>query len=70
MPASMRSPCNKSTFFNVQSIEKRGGLNENTDIHAVPQCLGAEALSKFLDKLVTLRKNFTKQRILMSKADV
>ena len=56
--------------FDVESREKKGGLNRDTDPDTVPQCLCAEALPKFLDELVTLRKKFPAERILMSKADV
>ena len=56
--------------FDVQSRENKGGLNGNTNPDTVPQCLCAEALPKFLDELVTLRKKFPEKRILMSKADV
>ena len=44
--------------FDVQSREEKGGLNGGTDPDTVPQCLCAEALPKFLDELVTLRKKF------------
>ena len=54
----------------MQSREKKGGLNGDTDLDTVLQCLCAEALPKFLDELVTLRKKCPEQRILMSKADV
>ena len=54
----------------MQSRDNKGGLNGDTDPDTVPQCLCAEALPKFLDKLVTLRKKFPEKRILMSKADV
>ena len=56
--------------FDVQSREKKGCLNGDTDPNTVPQCLCAEALPKFLDELVTSRKKFQENRILMSKADV
>ena len=54
----------------MQRREKKRGLNGDTDLDTVPRCLCAEALPKFLDELVTLRKKFPEQRILMSKADV
>ena len=38
--------------------------------NAYVQCLFAEALPNFLDERVTLRKEFSEKRILMSKADV
>ena len=50
----------------MQSLEKKGGLNGDTYLDTVPQCLCAEALPKFLDELVTSRKKFPEQRILMS----
>ena len=43
--------------FDVQSKKKKGGLNGETDPDTVPQYLCAEALSKVLDELVTLRNN-------------
>ena len=39
--------------FDVQSREKKGGLNGNADPGTVPQCPCAEPLPKFLDELVT-----------------
>ena len=42
--------------FTEQSREKKGGLNRDTDPDTVPQSLCAQALPKFLDELVTLRK--------------
>ena len=51
--------------FDVQSREKKGGLNGDTDPDIVPQCLCAESLPKFLDELVTLRKKSLEKRILM-----
>ena len=56
--------------FAEQSREKKGGPNRDTDPDTVPQCLCAQALPKFLDELVTLRKKFRGERILMSKADM
>ena len=60
----------KDLSLDVQSREKKGGLNGDTDPDTVPQCLCAEALPCFLDELVTLRNKFPENRILMSKADV
>ena len=51
--------------FEVQSREKKGGLNGDTDLDIVPQCLCAESLPKLLDELVTLRKKSLEKRILM-----
>ena len=56
--------------FHVQSREKQGGLDGDTDPDTVPQCLCAEALPKFLDELVTTWTTFQATRILTSKADV
>ena len=56
--------------FETQSTKKKGGLNEDTDPDTVPQCLCADALPTFLTELVSLRRNYPDQRILMSKADV
>ena len=44
--------------FDMQSREKKGGIHGDTDPDTVPQCLCAEAMPKFLDELVTLRKKF------------
>ena len=57
-------------LFDVQSREKKGGLNRLIEPDTLPQFLRAEALSTFLDELVTLRKIFPEQRILTSKANV
>ena len=57
-------------WFDVQSREKKGGLNGDTAPDTVPQCLCAEALPKFLDELVVLRKKFPEKRILMSNIGV
>ena len=54
----------------MQNREKKRGLNGDTDPDIAPHCLCREALPKFLDELVTLRKKFPEKRILMSKADV
>ena len=48
--------------FDVQSREKKGGLNEDTDPDIVPKCLCDEALPKFLDDLVTLRNKFPEKK--------
>ena len=56
--------------FDVQSREKKGGLNGDTDPDTLPQCLCAEALPKFLDEHVTLREKFQEKGTPMSKADV
>ena len=56
--------------FDEQSREKKGGLNGDIDPDTAPQCLCAEALPKFLDELVTLRKKLSENRILMSKVDL
>ena len=45
-------------------------LNGGIDPDTVPKSLCAEALPKFLDELVTLRKNFAEQSMMVSKADV
>ena len=50
--------------------ETKGGLIRDTDPDNVPQCLCAQVLPTFLDELVTPRKTFPGERILMSKADV
>ena len=52
--------------FETQSTKKKGGLNEDTDPDTVPQCLCADALPTFLTELVSLRRNYPDQRILMS----
>ena len=54
----------KDLSFDVQSREKKGGLNGDTDPDTAPQCLCAEALSNFLDELVTFRKKFREKGIL------
>ena len=56
--------------FDVQSREKKGGINGDTDPDTVPECLCAEALPKVLDEHATLRKKFPEKSILISKADV
>ena len=52
--------------FDVQSREQKRGLNGDTDPGTVPQFLCAEALPKFLDERVTLRKKLPEKRILLS----
>ena len=42
--------------FAEESRDKKGGLNRDTYLDTVPQFLCAQALPKFLDELVTLRK--------------
>ena len=56
--------------FDVQNREDKEGLIGGTEPHTVPQCLCAEALHKFPDELVTLRKNCPQKRIPMSKVNV
>ena len=51
-----RVPITNDLSFDVQSREKTGILNGDTD---PPQCMCAKALPKFLDELVTLRKKFS-----------
>ena len=43
-------------FLAGQSREETGGLNRDADRDTVPHCLCAQALPKFLDDLVPLRK--------------
>ena len=49
---------------------KKGGLNAETDINCVPLSLCAEALSKFLTELVSLKAENPKLRLLMATTDV
>ena len=56
--------------FDGQRGGSKGGFNGDADPVAVPQCLCAHALPKFLDELAALRKKFPEERIPMSKADV
>ena len=51
---------NPRYFFDVQSRQKKAGLNSGTDSDIVSQYLCAEALPKFLliDELMTFRKRF------------
>ena len=56
--------------FEVWNRERNGGINGDTDPDIVPPCLCATGLPKFLEELVSLRKKYPAERILMSKADV
>ena len=56
--------------FEVANRAKKGGANGDTDPDAVPRCLCAEALPKFLAEIVRLRQKYPEKRILLSKTDV
>ena len=56
--------------FETRSKGKKGGLNADSDSDTVPEWLCAEALPKFLTELVSLRKTYPEQRVLIPKADV
>ena len=56
--------------FGVRNRVKQGGLDGDIDPDIVPPCLYATALPKFLEELVSPRKKYPAERILMSKADV
>ena len=51
--------------FDAQTREIKGGLNGDSDTDTAPQFLCAEALSKFIDELVTLKKKDPGKRALM-----
>ena len=55
--------------FEVANRGTKGGANGDTDSDANPRCLRAEALPKLVE-IVRLSKNYHKERILMSTADV
>ena len=55
--------------FEPQREREKRGLKTDADPDTVTQCLCAEALPKFLTKLVSLRRKYPEQRILISKAD-
>ena len=55
--------------FDEQSRRKKGHLNRDSDPDTVPRCLCAHALPKVFYELVTPRKKFPVERILMSQAD-
>ena len=56
--------------FEPQREREKRGLKTDADPDTVTQCLCAEALPKFLTELVSLRRKYSDQRILMNKADV